>query len=93
MLLLIHLRVADYNKWKPIFDERQPSRVEHGGSRHWVYRSSEDPNELMVSIEFPNAEAARSYANDPALREAMGRAGVQGAPQFHTLEEVETVRY
>ena len=93
MVLLIHLRVADYNKWKPVFNERQASRAEHGGTRHWLYRAAEDPNELMVSIEFPNAQAARSYVDDTGLRAAIGRAGVAGEPHFHFLEEVEAVRY
>ena len=93
MLLLIHLRVADYAKWKPIFDGRQSSRVQHGGKRHWLYRSADDSNDLIVSIEFPSIEAARSYVNDPGLREAMGRAGVAGDPHFHYLEEVEAVKY
>ena len=93
MLLLIHLRVADYAKWKPVFDERQASRAEHGGTRHWLYRSADDPNDLIVSIEFPNAQAARSYVEDPSLRQAMGRAGVEGEPHFHYLEELEAVTY
>ena len=93
MLLLIHLRVADYAKWKPIFDGRQSSRVQHGAKRHWLYRSADDSNDLIVSIEFPSAQAARSYVEDPSLRQAMGRAGVEGEPHFHYLEELEAVTY
>ena len=93
MLLLIHIRVADFDKWKPIFDEREATRVQHGGTRHWLYRSADNRDDLVVSVQFPTVEAARSYVNDPALREAMGRAGVQGPPEFLFLEEVEDVTY
>jgi quinol monooxygenase YgiN len=93
VILLIRIRVADFGTWKPIFDEREASRKEHGGTRHWVYRSSDDPHDLVVSIEFPSARAARSYAEDPTLRDAMARAGVQGPPVFHYLEELEAVTY
>ena len=93
MLLLIRLRVADYAKWKPVFDERESSRAEHGAKRHWLHRSADDSNDLVISIEFPSVEAARGYAEDPALREAMSRAGVAGAPTFVFMEDVENVTY
>ncbi len=93
MVLLIHLRVADYATWKPVFDGRQSLREQHGAKRHWLHRSADDGNELVISIEFPSVEAGRAYANDPALREAMGRAGVQGAPTFVFMEDVESVTY
>ncbi len=93
MLLVIHARVADFDKFKPIFDERAPARAGHGATRHWLYRSADDRNDLLVSIEFPSVEAARGFVADPGLREGMGRAGVQGQPEFLFLEELENVTY
>ena len=93
MLLLIRLRVADYAKWKPVFDERQSSRAQHGAKRHWVYRSTEDGNDVAISVEFPTVDQAKAYAADPALREAMARAGVSGPPEFAYLEETEHKTY
>lgn len=93
MLLLIRLHVAEYAKWKAVFDEREPSRVEHGGKRHWVYRSADDGNDVMISVEFPTVDQAKAYVADPGLREAMGRAGVSGQPEFAYLEETEDKTY
>ena len=93
MLLLIRLRVADYAKWKPVFDERQSSRVQHGGKRHWIYRTAEDGNDVAISVEFPTVAQAKAYVADPGLREAMGRAGVSGQPEFAYLEEAEDRTY
>jgi hypothetical protein len=93
LLLLIRVRVADYAKWKSIFDERQSSRTQHGGKRHWIYRSADDGNDVAISIEFPTADQAKAYAADPGLREAMSRAGVSGQPEFAYLEETEAKTY
>ena len=93
MHLLIRLKVKDYAKWKTVFDERQPLRVQHGAKRHWLHRSADDGNEVVISIEFPSVEAARGYADDPSLREAMARAGVQGPPTFVFMDDVESVAY
>jgi hypothetical protein len=93
MLLLIRLRVADYAKWKPVFDERESSRTQHGGKRHWINRSADDGNDVVISVEFPTVDQAKAYVADPGLREAMGRAGVSGQPEFAYLEETEDKTY
>ena len=93
MLLLIRLRVADYAKWKPVFDERESSRTQHGAKRHWVYRSAGDGNDVTISVEFSTLDQAKAYAGDPGLRDAMGRAGVAGQPEFAYLEEAEDKTY
>jgi len=57
-ILVVHHAVRDFAAWKPAFDEHQPFRTAHGAIRHWLYRSPDDPDDLVVAIEFPSAEAA-----------------------------------
>jgi quinol monooxygenase YgiN len=93
MVLLVHLKVADFDAWKAGFDANAGLRKKHGAIQHWVHRSADDPNEIMIAVRYPSVEAARAFTQDPALREAMSKAGVQGQPHFHFLEDVETVTY
>ena len=94
MILLVQHRVREFASWKPIFDEQGSIiRIRHGATRHWLYRSLDDPNDVVVSIEFPEEERARSFVADPALREEMERAGVQGQPTVTLCEEVDAVNY
>jgi hypothetical protein len=51
-------------------------------------RLPEDGNELFITHDSPTAEQAGSFAQDPALREAMGRAGVEGAPRIEIFTDV-----
>jgi hypothetical protein len=30
-------------------------------TRHWIYQDCEDPNHLMLSLEFPSAEQAKVF--------------------------------
>jgi hypothetical protein len=94
MILLVQHRVRDFASWKPVFDDQGSIiRVRHGAMRHWLYRSLDDPNDVVVSVEFPTEERARSFVGDPALKEEMERAGVLGQPTVRLCEEVEAVSY
>jgi quinol monooxygenase YgiN len=92
-LLVIHHRVRDFDAWKPAFDEHGSVRREKGAVRHWVYRDAGDPNDVVVAIEFRSQKDAQEFLEDPSLREAMERAGVEGEPQVHFREQVEALDY
>lgn len=94
MILLVQHRVRDFASWKPVFDEHgSVIRIRHGATRHWLYRSLDDPNDVVVSVEFPAEDRARSFVADPSLKEEMEQAGVQGQLTVTFCEEVETVGY
>lgn len=78
--------VADYAKWRPFFDEDEPRRRSGGatGVNH-VYRDVDDPNTITIVLEWDTAENARTFMDDPALREVMQKAGVIGAPAIRTI--------
>lgn len=92
-ILVVHHRVRDYDSWKPVFDDHQSVRASHGAIRHWVYQAPDDPNDVVVAVEFPSPEAAKGFMADPSLRPAMERAGVQGEPTAHMRVEVESKDY
>ena len=94
MILVVQHRVRDFARWKPVFDEQGSIiRVRHGATRHWLYRSLDDPNDVVVLVEFPTEDRARSFLGDPALKDEMEQAGVQGDPTVRLCEEVEAVSY
>ena len=55
-------------------------------------RNADDPNELVILLEWDSLENARQFANADELREAMKRAGVADEPDVYFLEEIEQVR-
>lgn len=86
--MLIRHTVVDYRAWKPVFDEDGGTRRANGCGREQVFRSADDPNELVLLLEWDDLERARLYADSDDLRLALGRAGVIGEPDIEFLEDV-----
>ena len=51
-------------------------QAEHGVHAHQVLRSTENPNDVIVSHTFDSGEAARTFFAMPELKEAMSQGGV-----------------
>jgi heme-degrading monooxygenase HmoA len=91
--LVVHHRVRDYDAWKPVFDEHESVRRSHGEIEHRVYRDINDPNRVVVHNDFPSEDAALAFTEDPSLREAMERGGVEGEPGISFMERAERKVY
>jgi hypothetical protein len=86
--LAIRHHVRDYSAWRKVYDEAEPLRAQHGCTAQRVLRLPDDGNELFVTHDFPTDAQAVSFAHDPGLREAMDRAGVEGAPRIEIFTDV-----
>ena len=86
--LAVRHNVQDYAAWRKVYDELEPLRAQHGCTGKRVMQLPGDGNDLFITHEFPTAEQADSFAHDPALRDGMGRAGVQGAPGIEIFTDV-----
>jgi heme-degrading monooxygenase HmoA len=87
--LLIRQKVTDYAAWRPLFDEQHDTRRAHGCQRSRLFRSSSDPNEVLILLEWDNLERARLFAQSDDLREEMTGAAVLDDPDLWVLEETE----
>ena len=74
--------VEDYATFRKAFDGAEEMRKSAGALSSTVYQSVDDPNEVVVQVEFPTANAAKAFQGSQELREAMQRAGVQGPPRI-----------
>ncbi|MGH9920475.1 MAG: hypothetical protein ACRD6W_16595 [Nitrososphaerales archaeon] len=90
-MLAVNHDVEDYDRWKAAFDEHPPAKG--GAAFHRVNRNVDSANNVTVVAAFPTEESARAFVSDPALRDAMQRAGVKGPPRIELYEVVEAVEY
>jgi heme-degrading monooxygenase HmoA len=88
--LLVRHTVEDYAKWKPFFDGHQSARKKSGSKGGQLYRNSQNPNEIIILIDWDTLDNARKFAESAALREVMAKAGVIGKPDVYFLEHVES---
>jgi hypothetical protein len=91
-ILLIEYRLASFDGgfagWKAVFDRDPMGRKPHGVTHHWLYRDAEDPDHLMLSLEFPSADQAKTFLD---LLQPMW--DVSGATQSWVLHEAEAATY
>lgn len=92
-ILHIEHQVADFNTWKrAAFDADPIGRAASGVRRHRIAQAADDPNYVMIELEFatmPEAEAMHT-----ALR-ALWRSPLAqiGSPQARIMQTVETAEY
>jgi quinol monooxygenase YgiN len=70
--------VPDFDRWAAAL--REARRPTPGVGELTVYRSIDDPNEVMVEVELESPEAARAYIRSTNLREFFDQAGVEIYP-------------
>ena len=78
--MFIRHEVADYAKWKQIYDDFRPTQQRLGVTGDAVYRAADNPNDVTVTHDFAGLDAAQKFAASDDLHSAMSNAGVVGKP-------------
>jgi hypothetical protein len=84
--LVVRHTVSDFSAWKKVYEEVGTLRSKHGCTGDRVLHAPGNPNDVLVTHEFPSVAQAESFAGDPALGEAMSKAGVSGAPRVEIFQ-------
>ena len=87
--LLIRHKVKDYERWKPRFDEHAATRKASGSKSGRLFRSSENPNEIVALFEWDDLELAQRFSQSENLRAVMQEAGVSEQPDIYLLNDIE----
>jgi hypothetical protein len=67
--IMTRVQVGDYDAWKSMFDSDSPG-VRQAAKGHRIFRSTEDPNEVFIAVEFDSTKDAQ------AARERLVGSGV-----------------
>ena len=92
-ILRIEHPVPNFEGWKRAFDSDPVGREKMGVRRYQILRAVEDPNYVMIDLEFDTVSQAEALL--AAMRVVWGR--VEGTimmnPQARIVEAVETREY
>jgi len=93
IVLQIEHAVPNYNGWKKAFDSDPINRKGSGVYRHRVFRPADDPNCIIIQLEFETLQATEEALT--ALRKLW--TDVDGKiimnPQTRILDLVEAIEY
>lgn len=85
--LFVRHQVADYAKWRKVYDSFSPVQQRFGVNVQAVYRAADNPNDVTVTHEFSTLEAAQQFAASDELHNAMSKAGITGEPTIWFANE------
>ena len=80
--LTIHLKVKDYAAWRTGYDGREKSRLAAGISNGRVFRSPENPNDVVILQDVADQAKARTWLGSDEMKTAMQHSGVVGSPSI-----------
>lgn len=84
--MIVKHTVADFGKWKQVFDAHSDTRKKFGSLGGKVYQSAENPNEVTIVTQWGDLGKAKEFAASPDLKSTMEKAGVTGQPQIQFLQ-------
>jgi hypothetical protein len=85
--LIVRHQVQDYSAWRAVYNSVEDIRQQYSCSGAEVLTAPDNKNDVFVIHRFPSFEAAQAFADSSALKEAMGRAGITGAPRIEIAAE------
>ena len=74
---IFRLTVEDYAKWKPVYDEHTAARKASGSKGAQLLQNADNPNEIVIILEYESVEKAKAFSQSEGLKLAMQRAGVK----------------
>ena len=91
--ILLRFRVTDFNAWKAIFHSRDDLRRRAGCLGRRVWRTVEDPHQVVLILEWSDLAAYRAFAETGVAQTEEGRrrAGIVGEPETLVLEEAADI--
>ncbi len=93
IILQIEHQVPDFNGWKKAFDADPVDRKKSGVKRYRIYKPANDPNYVIIDLEFDNLDKAQMTLE--ALKKLWNK--VEGTvmvnPKTRILELVNSYEY
>ncbi len=96
-MTILHIEhpIRDFDTWKKAFESDPAGRERSGVRRYQILRPIDDPNYVMIDLEFDSPRAAEALL--AALRELWqspaAMSALAGSPQTRIVEVVESKEY
>jgi hypothetical protein len=88
-LVRIEHLVPSYEKWKSAFERDPAGRKASGVRRYRIFRAQDDPNYVMIDLEFDTRDAAEAFLKKmEGIWGGAGKAVMQN-PRARIAELVE----
>ena len=83
--VLIRHKVADFAKWKPVYDAHLSARQKARLKEEHLFRNADDPNEVLLLFSAEDIDKAKAFIASDDVRQTMEKAGVSDTPDVYFL--------
>ncbi len=95
-ILRIEHPVPNFDAWKRAFDSDPIGREKSGVRRYRILRATDDPNYVMIELEFDDASEAEAYLaalQRQVYSSQQASSILGGGPQTRIVQVVEAKEY
>ena len=85
-IMVVMHKVANFTKWQANYEANDSLKNAYGLHNYVLARGVKDTNMVMVVVKMDDAAKAKEFAALPALKAAMQKGGVIGAPTISYLD-------
>jgi heme-degrading monooxygenase HmoA len=86
--VLVRHKVEEYSKWKRIYDENMENRKNYGSKGSHVFRSIENPDEVVILYDWDDLENARKFFKSEDFKKKVKLAGIPDELDIYFLEGI-----
>ena len=80
--LTAHFKVKDFSTWRASYNGNEKNRVSAGFTNEKVFRSPDNPNEVVILQDVSDVGKARTWLASDEMKTAWEKSGVLGLPSF-----------
>ena len=80
--MTIHFKVKDFNAWHASYNGREKDRASAGITKSKVFRSADDPNDVLILQDVTDVSKARTWYSSGEMKAVMEKSGVVGSPSI-----------
>ncbi len=80
--LTLHFKVKDFNAWRSSYNGHEKDRTFAGITNGRVFRSPEDPNDVVILQDVADVSKARTWLGSSEMKAVMEKSGILGSPSI-----------
>ena len=96
-MTILHIEhpIHDFDAWKKAFESDPAGRERSGVRRYQVLRPIDDPNYVMIDLDFDSSRVAQAFlaTMQEVWRSPVAASALIGSPQTRIVEVVESKEY
>ncbi len=85
---IVRFQMGSFDRWKQAFDSLEGAWKEAGIINARMFRSSENPEEVIVFSEETDLDKSRQLKASPRFQATMKNAGIKGPPEVTFVGEM-----